>query len=899
MSAAFKPENFVSSLTIGQTKFKIVDLAKLKSLGLGDPATLPFSIKILLESVVRNCDHYQITANDVQTLLGWNADYEGGRQIAYKPARVLLQDFTGVPCVVDLAALRSGMHALGGDIRKINPQVPCDLVIDHSVQVDAYGTPEAMDTNLAREFERNQERYAFLKWGQKAFENFSVIPPATGIIHQVNLEYLAKGVMRSERDGAVFCYPDSLVGTDSHTTMINGLGIVGWGVGGIEAEAVMLGEPIYMLMPQVVGVELRGRLPDGVTATDLVLTVVERLRQEGVVGKFVEFFGEGIQHLSVPDRATLSNMGPEYGATLGIFPVDDKTLDYYRMTGRPEQQVTLIEHYMKAQGLFYTADTPPPAYSSTLRVDLDAIESSVAGPKRPQDRIPLKAMKTAYAKTLSGPAASGGFAVPEDQLDQTVTVNNEDVGHGAVVIASITSCTNTSNPSVLIGAALVAKKAVERGLTVKDYVKTSFIPGSRAVRDYLSAAGLMPYLEALKFHVVGYGCGPCIGNSGPLDRALVKAIEEHELVVASVLSGNRNFEGRVSPHTKTNYLASPGLVVAYALAGTMRIDLTQEPLGDGKDGNAVYLKDLWPDQAEINAVVDQCVTAEAFKKQSARMEQGTPHWHAIDQIQAEMFPWDASSTYIQEPPFFQGMRKEAEPIKPIHKARCLVKVGDSITTDHISPAGAIAPDSPAGQYLQALGVAPEDFNSYGSRRGNDQVMTRGTFANVRLKNQLAPGTEGSWTTHWPTDEKISIYEAGMRYQREHTPLIVLAGKEYGTGSSRDWAAKGTALLGIRVVIAQSYERIHRNNLAGMGVLPLEFMPGESAGTLGLRGDETFTFAGVTEDLQPRQKLEVTATAPKGTTTAFTVRVRLDTPVEIEYFRNGGILQTVLRKLAVS
>ncbi len=897
MTEPFKSTDVMKTITSHSQKYTIAHIPKLKRLGLGDPERLPFSIKILLESVVRNHDNYQITIKDIETLLSWTPRYRTSKEIAYKPGRVLLQDFTGVPCVVDLAALRSGMKSLGGDIHKINPQVPCDLVIDHSVQVDAYGTPKAMDTNIAKEFQRNKERYEFLKWGQKAFKNFSVIPPATGIIHQVNLEYLAQGVLKKRVGQKTILYPDSLVGTDSHTTMINGLGIVGWGVGGIEAEAVMLGEPIYMLMPEVVGMELTGALKEGVTATDLVLTIVELLRKKGVVGKFVEFYGEGLKHLSLPDRATISNMGPEYGATLGIFPVDDITLAYYRMTGRSAKQVDLIERYMKEQGLFYSGKGDKTLYTSTLALDMSRVEPCVAGPKRPQDKIFLKNMKEMYDATLRNPLSENGFAVQPGTIDKQVTVNGETIGHGSIVIASITSCTNTSNPSVLIGAGLVAQKAVQRGLTVKEYVKTSFIPGSRVVEEYLQKAGLLTSLEKLKFHIIGYGCGPCIGNSGPLDKEVVEAIRANDLIVSSVLSGNRNFEGRVSPYTKTNYLASPALVVAYALAGTTRIDLTRDALGVDTDGNPVYLKDIWPTSAEIAALIAKSVTAAGFKKCFKNITQGTAHWSRIKESGSDLYSWKTKSTYIQEPPFFKGMALKAGAITPITNARVLVKVGDSITTDHISPAGVIPESSPAGQYLVSLGIKPENFNSYGARRGNDKVMTRGTFANVRLKNQLVPGTEGSCTRHFPSGKTMSIYDAAVLYHKEPVPLIVLAGKEYGTGSSRDWAAKGTALLGVKVVIAQSYERIHRNNLAGMGVIPLEFTKGVSAQTLGLKGDEIFDFKGINEKLKPRQKITVTARDAAGESISFKATVRLDTPVEIDYYRNGGILQTVLRKLA--
>ena len=896
--SSFESRSVKKTLKTKNAKWTIFSLKKLANLGLGDPSRLPLSIKILLESAVRNCDGYQVTEQDVTRLLGWSPKARRSKDIAFKPGRVILQDFTGVPCVVDLAAMRAAMKRLGGDIRKINPQVPCDLVIDHSVQIDYFGQKNALQRNVSLEFKRNKERYEFLKWGQNAFKNFRVIPPSTGIVHQVNLEYLAKGVLKKRVGRETHLYPDSLVGTDSHTTMINGLGIAGWGVGGIEAEAVMLGEPIYMLMPEVVGFKLTGCLKDGVTATDLVLTIVEILRKKGVVGKFVEFYGDGVRHLSLPDRATIANMAPEYGATMGIFPVDQETLRYYRLTGRRPADVDLIERYMKEQGMFYGRGTPDPVFTTSVELDLSNVEPSLAGPKRPQDRVPLARMKETFQKALTTPLKDRGLGLEPNNLDRTVAVDAKTrMGHGAVVIASITSCTNTSNPSVLIAAGILAKKAVEKGLKPASYVKTSFAPGSQVVEEYMAASGLLPYLEKLKFHIVGYGCTTCIGNSGPLPEEVAKAITKGDLVAVSVLSGNRNFEGRINPHVKANYLASPPLVVAYALAGTVDIDWTRDPLGVTKQGEPVYLKDLWPTAQEIQGFIDKYVTARAFRKRYKDVSQGNTHWTAVKSARSDLFAWSPKSTYIQEPPFFAGMTKEVTPIEPIRQARCLVMVGDSITTDHISPAGAFSPDSPAGRYLRSLGVPKEEFNSYGSRRGNDRVMTRGTFANIRLRNQLAPGTEGSWTTHFPSGKKMSIFEAAMKYQKGHVPLVVIAGKEYGTGSSRDWAAKGTALLGVRVVMARSYERIHRSNLAGMGVLPLEFQHNESAEFLGLRGDEVFDFEGIDDTLKPRQTVMVTATTPKGAVTKFKMTVRLDTPVEIDYFRNGGILPTVLRKLA--
>jgi len=871
-------------------------LHKLEEDGLGTVSRLPFSIKVLLEAVLRECDGYIVTQDDVANLAAWNPKSPKAAELPFKPARVIMQDFTGVPAVVDLAALRSAMARLGGDPQKINPVVPVDLVIDHSVQVDVFGTPMALLRNAEIEFQRNRERYEFLRWGQQAFDNFRVVPPASGIVHQVNLEYLARGVQTRRQGDGIIAFPDSLVGTDSHTTMINGLGVVGWGVGGIEAEAVMLGQPIYMLTPEVVGFRLTGHLREGVTATDLVLTITQMLREKGVVGKFVEFYGPGLSSMTLPDRATIANMAPEYGATMGFFPVDQETLRYLRRTGRPDDLVTLVERYTKEQGLFRTDDTPDPQFTDTLTLDLDDVEPSLAGPKRPQDRVPLARMKQAFRQTLQAPIEQRGYGLPDEALDRKVTVSvngRGEIGHGAVVIAAITSCTNTSNPSVMLGAGLLAKKAVERGLKVKPYVKTSLAPGSKVVTDYLNRAGLTPYLEQLGFHTVGYGCTTCIGNSGPLPEPVVEAITLGELVAAGVLSGNRNFEGRIHPYVKANYLASPPLVVAYALAGRVDLDLTREPLGTGQDGQPVYLKDIWPTQAEIAAEMERALDPETFKKEYEGIEASNERWNAIPVSGGALYPWDPESTYIQEPPFFVDLTPEAPPIRPIRGARVLVKVGDSITTDHISPAGAIAKDSPAGQYLISLGVEPKDFNSYGSRRGNDRVMTRGTFANIRLKNQLAPGTEGGWTTYLPTGEVMSIYDAAQKYKADGTPLLVLAGAEYGTGSSRDWAAKGTFLLGVRAVLAESYERIHRSNLVGMGVLPLQFKPGQSAESLGLTGHETYTIH-VDDDLQPLQDVRVDITDAGGKTRTITMTCRVDTPVEVDYYRNGGILQTVLR-----
>ncbi|MCH8804955.1 MAG: aconitate hydratase AcnA [Planctomycetes bacterium] len=881
-----------------------VNIARLDTLeraGVGPVSTLPYSIKILLEAVLRNVDGFKILDDHVRALANWTAERPGDGEIPFQCARVVLQDFTGVPALVDFAAMRSAMKRLGGDPKRINPQIPADLVIDHSVQVDHYASSDALALNAKLEFHRNRERYEFLRWGQAALENLNVVPPATGIIHQVNLEYLAKVVLRRRVNGATIAMPDTLVGTDSHTTMINGLGVLGWGVGGIEAEAAMLGQPMYMLLPEVVGFRLTGDLADGATATDLVLRVTEMLRQHGVVGKFVEFHGDGLANMRLADRATIANMAPEYGATMGFFPVDDQTLAYLRLTGRTAEEIDLVERYCKEQGMFRTADSPEPRYSAALELDLATVEPSLAGPKRPQDRIALSQMKTEFGKALRAPIKERGFALSEQDLRRAASVRNDgddvELRHGSVVIAAITSCTNTSNPSVMLGAGLLAKKAVEKGLTTKPWVKTSLAPGSRVVTEYLDQAGLTPFLEKLGFHTVGYGCTTCIGNSGPLADAIRDGINEADLVVSSVLSGNRNFEGRISPHVKANYLASPPLVVAYAIAGTTDIDLTSEPLGADPSGNAVYLRDIWPTQAEIADAVGQFVTPETFVRGYSDVLAGPEEWRRIDASGSEVYPWSDESTYIQEPPFFVDLSLEPSPIAPIAGARCLVIAGDSTTTDHISPAGPIAPDSPAGKYLQEHGVVPAEFNSYGSRRGNDCVMTRGTFANVRFRNQLAPGTEGGVTIHLPTGEQTSIYEAAMRYKAENTPLIVLGGRDYGMGSSRDWAAKGVFLLGVRSVIAISYERIHRTNLVCMGVLPLQFKDGESRDSLGLTGREIFDIRGLSDELQPRQEIGVVATAPdSGKKTEFAVLCRIDTPVEVDYYRNGGVLQTVLRSM---
>ena len=870
-------------------QYTIYRLQKLIDDGVGDIATLPYSIRVLLEACLRNVDGFIVNEQDVHTLANWQADQSTPTEIPFKPGRVVLQDFTGVPAVVDLAALRSAMVRMGGDPKKINPLVPCDLVVDHSVQVDQFASKLALQQNVQREFERNNERYQFLRWGQQAFDNFRVVPPATGIVHQVNLEYLAKGVLVV--DGVAF--PDSLVGTDSHTTMINGLGVVGWGVGGIEAEAVMLGQPIYMLTPEVVGFRLDGKLPEVATATDLVLTVVEMLRAHGVVGKFVEYYGPGLSRMSLPDRATLANMAPEYGATMGFCPVDDETLNFLRRTGRSEAEVELVEAYYKEQGLFLTDDSPEPRFSSRLELDLSTVEPSMAGPKRPQDRILLSKMKSQFAVDLDSVFGKDAPSAPCKVENNGASCEITD---GAVVIAAITSCTNTSNPSVMIGAGLLARNAVKKGLKPKPWVKTSLAPGSRVVTEYFEKAGLDSYLDEMGFQTVGYGCTTCIGNSGPIPEPVVGAINAGDLVATSVLSGNRNFEGRISPHIKANYLASPPLVVAYAIAGTTDIDLTSEPLGADSEGNDVFLKDIWPGSEEVNETVASCMTPEMYLEQYGQATQGPPEWQAISGAEGEIFDWNDESTYIHEPPFFVDMDADPSPISSISDARVLVSVNDSVTTDHISPAGAIKADAPAGLFLQERGVAPNDFNSYGSRRGNDLVMTRGTFANIRLRNLIAPGTEGGVTKYLPSDEEMSIYDAAQKYKADGTSLVVLAGKEYGTGSSRDWAAKGTFLLGIKAVIAQSFERIHRSNLVGMGVLPLQFRDGEGRDELDLEGTETFEIR-LDDDLKPLQAVEVKATKSDGSEVHFVATCRIDTPVEIEYFRNGGILHTVLRQLA--
>jgi aconitate hydratase len=893
-----------STFETGSGPATLYRLRALDDAGVTNTSRLPYSLRMVLEALLRTCDGYEVTEADIRALAGWNAAKPAEQEIPFKPARVVLQDFTGVPCVVDLAAMRAAMKRLGGNPGKINPLVPVDLVIDHSVQVDFFGSNDALEKNVDIEFARNAERYAFLRWGQQAFRNFRVVPPAIGIVHQVNLEYLAGCVfLRDPASPAAgggrtlpVAVPDTLVGTDSHTTMINGLGVVGWGVGGIEAEAVMLGQAMSLLLPEVVGFELTGELPAGATATDLVLTVTEILRKEGVVGKFVEFFGSGLDRMTLADRATIANMAPEYGATMGFFPVDDETLRYLRLTGRPEPQVTLVERYMKEQGMFRTAAAPIPEFTKRLALDLGAVVPSLAGPKRPQDRVPLVGVKQAFAAALTAPTTARGFALEGAALSRTgsVAVNGhaEPIGHGAVVIAAITSCTNTSNPDVMVAAGLVARKAVARGLTTKSWVKTSLAPGSRVVTDYLERSGLAKDLDALGFETVGDGCTTCIGNSGPLPEAVAKAVTEGDLVAAAVLSGNRNFEGRVNPLVKANWLASPPLVVAYALAGTIDIDLASEPIGTGGDGQPVYLREIWPTAAEVRAAVAESVQPEQFQARYGNVWDSNSRWNAVPTSSGELYDWDAASTYIQEPPFLAELSREPKPPASVRGARVLLALGDSVTTDHISPAGSIAKKSPAGSYLVEHGVPPEDFNSYGARRGNDRVMTRGTFANIRIRNLLVPGTEGGVTRLLPGGDVMPVYDAAVKYREQGTPLVVLAGAEYGTGSSRDWAAKGTMLLGVRAVLAASFERIHRSNLVGMGVLPL-VLP-ESWQELGLTGEETFDIP--FEELAPRATLTVTATSPDGSTKQIPCLVRIDTPVELDQFHAGGILPFVLRRL---
>ena len=874
-------------LIVGEDNVTLYSLRELETGGYPEVARLPFSLKILLENMLRREDGDSVSAGDIETLARWTPGTE--KEITFMPARVLLQDFTGVPAVVDLAAMRDGIARLGGDPDAVNPLQPAELVIDHSVQVDYFGTPSAFDLNAQLEFSRNKERYGFLKWGQEAFRNFKVVPPDTGIVHQINIEYLARVICRDALDGEVVAYPDTLVGTDSHTTMVNGLGVVGWGVGGIEAEAAMLGQPISMLIPDVIGFRINGRLPEGTTATDLVLTVTERLRQHGVVGKFVEFFGPGLGALTLADRATLGNMSPEYGSTIAICPVDEMTLNYLKLTGRNVRQLDLIEAYTKEQGLFAT-NNDNPVYSEVIEFNLESVEPSLAGPKRPQDRVPLKSAKADFLATVQ---EMSGQSVSSDGGSETI-----ELSHGAVVVAAITSCTNTSNPSVMLAAGLLAKKAVERGLSPKAWVKTSLAPGSMVVTEYLKTAGLLQFLEQLGFGLVGYGCTTCIGNSGPLPEEVARAIKDGDLIVASVLSGNRNFEGRVQPLVRANYLASPPLVVAYALAGRITTDLTKESLGKDRDGNNVYLKDLWPTSAEIQRALTESVHTEQFTSKYTSVFEGDTRWRGLPAPRGQRFSWEDDSTYVRHPPFFQDLVADPPRLSNIAGARVLALLGDSVTTDHISPAGSIPPDGPAGKYLIANGVEPQDFNSFGSRRGNHEVMMRGTFANIRLRNQLAPGTEGGWTRYQPDGVQMTIYDAGMRYREEGTPLLVLAGKEYGSGSSRDWAAKGTMLLGVRAVVAETFERIHRSNLVFMGVLPLQLKSGDSVTSLGLTGEESFEINGIANDLTPRAEVRVRATGSDGVITEFATIARIDTPEELRYYEHGGILPYVLRQLVV-
>jgi aconitate hydratase len=902
-----------TSLTSGGETFQIFSLPALEKAGFPSIGRLPFSLKILLENLLRREDARFVDPEDIQALAGWDVTSKVQKEISFTPARVLLQDFTGVPAVVDLAAMRDGILRLGGDPRRVNPLQPVELVIDHSVQVDHYTEANAADLNARLEFTRNRERYTFLRWGQGAFQNFRVVPPDTGIVHQVNLEYLARVIFKEQVDGRLLAYPDTLVGTDSHTTMVNGLGVVGWGVGGIEAEAAMLGQPISMLIPEVVGFRLVDRLSEGATATDLVLTITERLRKLGVVGKFVEFFGPGLEFLTIADRATLGNMSPEYGATIAICPIDDMTLDYLRLTGRDDAQIRLVEAYAKEQGLFRTDDSLAPVYTSTVELDLSTVEPSLAGPKRPQDRVSLRQAKLGFAQALQvmlterkpkatapAPSELAASAAPATAAVATATAvppGLEGLTHGSVVVAAITSCTNTSNPSVMIGAGLLARNAVKRGLKTKPWVKTSLAPGSLIVTEYYKAAGLIEYLAELGFNIVGYGCTTCIGNSGPLPEPVSKIVKDQNLVVASVLSGNRNFEGRIQSQVRANYLASPPLVVAYALAGKMQIDLTSEPLGHDPQGAPVYLRDIWPPEREIQETMLRCVRSEMFRDKYSHVFDGDDRWRSLPVPTGERFDWSAESTYIRNPPFFEHLTHEPAPPADIRRARVLAVLGDSVTTDHISPAGSIPADSPAGKYLMAKGVSPVDFNSYGARRGNHEVMVRGTFANIRLRNQLAPGTEGGCTTLLPQGEVMTIYDASMRYQSDGVPLLVIAGKEYGSGSSRDWAAKGTLLLGVKAVLAESFERIHRSNLVNMGVLPMCFRSGENASTLKLTGRETYDVFGMGDSLRPSGEMTVRITSEDGTSRDVRAIARIDTPEELVAFRHGGILPYVLRQLA--
>ena len=913
--ASLNSFNTRKQLTAGGSTVDVFSLTALERGGFPGVGRLPYSLKILLENLLRKEDGRFVDADDIRALAGWDVTSATQKEIAFTPARVLLQDFTGVPAVVDLAAMRDGIVRLGGDPSKVNPLQPVELVIDHSVQVDHYVELNSADLNAALEFGRNKERYTFLRWGQEAFHNFRVVPPDTGIVHQVNLEYLARVIFQEEADGATLAYPDTLVGTDSHTTMVNGLGVVGWGVGGIEAEAAMLGQPISMLIPEVVGFRLVDRLPEGATATDLVLTITERLRKFGVVGKFVEFYGPGLESLTIADRATLGNMSPEYGATIAICPIDEMTLDYLRLTSRDENHVALVAAYAREQGLFRSSDAPDPVYTTTLELNLSTVEPSLAGPKRPQDRVSLRQSKMKFQQALETmlserkkPAASAAAvgkhgemtspaesSTPAAVAELELTPGIDDLDHGSVVVAAITSCTNTSNPAVMIGAGLLARNARKNGLTVKPWVKTSLAPGSLVVTEYLKAAGLLEYLAQLGFNIVGYGCTTCIGNSGPLPEHVSNVVREKNLIVASVLSGNRNFEGRIQSQVRANYLASPPLVVAYALAGKMQVDLTSEPIGKDTEGKPVYLRELWPPEREIQETMLRAVKSEMFRSKYEKVFDGDDRWRGLPVPVGERFEWDETSTYIRNPPFFEGVTLEPRALTDISGARALAVLGDSVTTDHISPAGSIPADSPAGKYLISKGVAPRDFNSYGARRGNHEVMVRGTFGNIRLRNQIAPGTEGGWTTLLPDGEVTTIYDASVTYAERGVPLVVIAGKEYGSGSSRDWAAKGTLLLGVKAVIAESYERIHRSNLVNMGILPLRFRDGETAASLKLAGRERFDIVGL-ERLSPGGEIRVRATADDGTVNEFTAVVRIDTPEELVAFRHGGILPYVLRQL---
>ncbi|GIN11103.1 aconitate hydratase A [Shouchella clausii] len=892
--------NAKSSFDLNGKTYHYYALDALEKAGIGKVSKLPYSVKVLLESVLRQYDDYVIKKEHVENLAKWGTKDVKEIDVPFKPSRVILQDFTGVPAVVDLAALRKAMADLGGNPDQINPEIPVDLVIDHSVQVDKFGTDDSLLHNMNLEFERNAERYQFLNWAKKAFDNYNAVPPATGIVHQVNLEYIANVVHAVEQDGETVAFPDTLVGTDSHTTMINGLGVLGWGVGGIEAEAGMLGQPSYFPVPEVIGLKFTGSLPSGTTATDVALKVTQVLRKKNVVGKFVEYFGPGLADMPLADRATISNMAPEYGATCGFFPIDEEALNYLRLTGRSEEQIDLVRTYCKANGMFYVpGETPDPVYTDVVEVDLSKIHANLSGPKRPQDLIELPDMQKSFQDAVVAPAGNQGLGLSKDEFNKTVEVNFADgrettMKTGAVAIAAITSCTNTSNPYVLVAAGLVAKKASELGLKVPEYVKTSLAPGSKVVTGYLNDSGLMPYLENLGFHLVGYGCTTCIGNSGPLEEEVEQAIAANDLTVTSVLSGNRNFEGRIHPLVKANYLASPPLVVAYALAGTVDVDLLNDPIAKDKDGNDVYFKDIWPTSDEVRTIVDKTVTPELFRREYADVFTSNERWNQINTTDDALYQWDDDSTYIANPPFFEGLAKDPEEVKPLNGLRVIGKFGDSVTTDHISPAGAIGKNTPAGKYLMEKGVKPKDFNSYGSRRGNHEVMMRGTFANIRIRNQIAPGTEGGYTTYWPTGEVMSIYDAAMKYKEDNTGLVILAGQDYGMGSSRDWAAKGTNLLGIKTVIAESYERIHRSNLVLMGVLPLQFKAGESAESLGLTGKETISVA-ISNDIKPRDYVTVTAVSEDGNKTEFEALVRFDSDVEIDYYRHGGILQMVLRE----